>query len=454
MPMNIILVGAGKIGYTLAAQLTKEGHDVTVIDRDRDRLTQIASGLDVMTVCGTADVDLLRLAGAEKADLLIAVTQSDETNILCCMVGRKLGAGHTIARVRQEEHYREVVLLRKELGLSLTINPGYAAANEISRILRFPSAAKVEPFAKGQAELVELKLAENNPLCGTSLQDYHVRFGNGTLICGVQRGENAYIPGGDFILRQGDAVSIVGSPRHIHKLFRTLDIFKRGARYVMIVGGSRVSVYLARQLLGMGIHVKILEIREDKCARIKDAVPKAEVVCCDGSQPEILEEEGMPAFDAFVSLTDSDEINVLVAAYAMRAGIDKVITKTNTGHYAGFSSYLGLEEPIQPHMIAARQVIRYIRGMEKSAEASGLESLRQIMNGKLEVLEFIVHEGSVCAGRTLIDLPIRKGVLLAAVIRDGQCIIPHGGDMLYPGDSVLAVSSIPGMSNLDDILKG
>ena len=452
--MDIIMAGAGKIGYTLAVQLTKEGHDVTVIDRDNERLAEIGSSIDVMTVCGTADVDLLRLAGAEKADLLIAVTDSDETNILCCMVGRKLGARHTIARVRQEEHYREVVLLREELGLSLTVNPGYAAASEISRLLRFPSAAKVEPFAKGQAELVELKLTDSNPLCGVSLKDYHDRFGDGTLICGVQRGETAYIPGGDFILQKDDTVSIVGAPNHIHSLFRTLEIFKKSAKYVMIVGGSRAAVYLAKQLLGMGIRVKILEIREDICAAVKDQVPKAAVVCCDGSRPEVLEEEGLPAFDAFVAMTEHDEVNMLMAAYAMRAGLDKVITKINTSHYAELSSYLGLDEPVQPRNIVARQVIRYIRSMENSADESGLETLQQIMNGNLEVLEFNVHDGSACLGRPLSGLPIRKNVLLAAVIRNGKCIIPRGGDILQPGDSVIAVTSIPGMSNLDDILKG
>jgi len=452
--MFIILAGAGKIGLTLASQLTREGHSVTVIDSDRERVSLVSSTLDVMTICGHADVDILRLAGADKADLLIAATDSDETNILSCMVGRKLGARHTIARVRQEEHYREVVLLREELGLSLTINPGYAAANEISRLLRFPSAAKVEPFAKGQAELVELRLTENNPLCGTSLRDYHNRFGDGTLVCAVRRGENVHIPGGDFVLAAGDTVSIAGAPRNIHALFRALSIFKRGAKYVMIVGGSRSAVYLARQLTGMGIRVKLLEIDEEQCTVIKDACPKAEVVCCDGSHPDVLEEEGMPAFDAFVAMTDRDEINVIIATYAMRAGLDKVIAKVNTAHYAQLAGTLGLEEPVQPRNIVARQVLQYIRGMENSADVSGVETLRQAMDGKLEVLEFGVRGGSACIGRTLSELPIRKDVLLAAIIRDGRCIIPRGGDTLNPGDGVLAVTTMPGMTKLDDILKG
>ena len=267
--MEIILAGAGRIGYTLAHQLTKEGHSVTVIDKSRDRIATLSASLDVMTICGYADADILRLAGAERADMLIAVTDSDETNILCCMVGKKLGAKHTIARVRQEEHYRETVLLKDELGLSLTVNPDHAAAGEISRVLRFPSATKVEPFAKGQAELVELKLNEKNPLCGMALRDYHSRFGNGTLICSVLRGGKAHIPGGDFILAAGDDITVVGAPKDIYELFRTLSIYKKGAKFVMIVGGSRAAVYLTRQLLGMGIKVKIIEKSQSKFLRLE-----------------------------------------------------------------------------------------------------------------------------------------------------------------------------------------
>lgn len=452
--MFIILAGAGKIGFTLAAQLTREGHSVTVIDSSRERVSLISSSLDVMTICGHADADILRLAGAEKADLLIAATDSDETNILCCMVGKKLGARHTIARVRQEEHYREVVLLREELGLSLTVNPEYAAANEISRLLRFPSAAKVAPFAKGQAELVELKLTEGNPLCGTSLRDYHSRFGDGTLVCAVRRGGDVYIPGGDFVLAPGDTIGLVGSPKHIHALFRELSIYKKRAKYVMIVGGSRAAVYLARQLLSMGIHVKLLEMNEEKCTRVKDAAPKAEVVCCDGSHPDILDEEGMPAFDAFVAMTGQDEINIIIGTYAMRAGLGKVVTKVSEAHYADLAVTLGLESPVQPRSIVARQVIEYIRGMENSADVSGVETLRQVMEGRVEVMEFRVRGASPCIGRTLSALPIRRDVLVAAIIREGACIIPRGGDMIHPGDGVIVVTTAPGMTRLDDILKG
>ncbi len=450
--MEIILAGAGKIGFSLARALIREGHNVTVIDRDPGRIATVSAEIDAMTVCGSVDIDILKLAGAERADLLIAATDSDESNILCCMVSRKLGTKHTIARVRQEEHFREVILLRDELGLSLTINPDSAAANEISRVLRFPSAAKVESFAKGQAELVELRLAEGNPLCGMSVRDYHSRFGNGTLVCSVRRDDGIHIPGGSFELRAGDSVSIVGAPQNIHSLFRSLGILKKSAKTVLIVGGSRIGVYLARQLLAMGLRVKLLEKNPAKCEVIKDLLPRAEVVCCDGSRPDALEEEGMSAFDAVAALTGEDELNLIIAAYAARTGLEKVVYKVNESHYADLASGFRLEDPVQPRNIIVQQVLQYVRSMDNST--AGLESLRSVQDGQLEILEFLAPKNSPCVGRTLQELPIRPGVLVAAIIREGKCLIPRGGDTIQPGDSVLAVTVLRGMTALEDILKG
>ncbi len=451
--MNIILVGAGKVGFTLTRALTNEGHSVTVIDRSEERIALVNAELDVMTVCGEVDLDLMRLAGTEKAELLIAATDSDEANILCCMVARKLGVAHTIARVRQEAHYREVILLREELGLSLTINPDHAAAMEISRVLRFPVAGRVDTIAKGQAELVEIFLGPENPLCGTELKSYHSRFGDGTLICAVRRGDDVFIPGGDFVLREGDTVTVVGAPAHIHALFKSLAILKKSARYVLLVGGSRTAYYLAKQLLSMGMHVKLIEKNAAKAERLKDLLPKAEIVVCDGSHPDVLDEEGMPAFDALVVLTGADEINLIVSTYAKRAGVEKIIAKVNEEHYVPLAASFGLEPPVQPRSIVAQDVLQYVRAMENSAEASGVESLRQVQDGRLEVLEFRASAASACAGRTLMELPIRDDVLVASIIRDGKCLIPRGSDEIRPGDSVLAVTNREGMTCLEDILR-
>ncbi len=452
--MKIIVVGAGKIGLTLTQYLTREGHDVTVIERDPERITLVNTTLDAITIASPVDIEALRMAGAETADLLIAATDSDESNILCCMVGRKLGVKHTIARVRRQDHYETVMLLRDELGLSMTINPEYDAAGEISRVLRFPSAAKVEPFAKGQAELVEFRLGENNPLCGMTLKNFPNKFDRGVLICAVRRGDQVHIPGGDFVLQAGDSVNVVGAPKHIHAFFRSMAIFQKSARDVMVVGGGMVGVYLCRQLLGMGIRVRIIERDPDKCDKIKDALPHAIVICADGSRPSTLEEEGLEDMDALVAITGSDEINIILGAYARSAGVNKAVAKVNEDSLLPVAEHMGLEEPVQPRYITAQQVLQYVRSMENASGSSGVEMLRRILDGKLEVLEFRAGVSSPCVGVTLRDLPTRKDVLVAAIIRDGKCLIPGGDDEIWAGDSVLAVTTKRGMSRLEDILRG
>ena len=452
--MNIIVVGAGKIGFTLTQYLTREGHDVTVIDRKSERITLVNTTLDAITITGAVDIELLKLAGAGTADLLIAATNSDESNILCCMMARKLGVKQTIARVRLHSHYEAVMLLREELGLSMTINPEYDTAAEISRVLRFPSAAKVEPFAKGQAELVEFKLAEDNPLCGMALKNYHSRFDRGTLICAVRRGDEVHIPGGDFVLQAGDSVNVVGAPKHIHALFRALAIFKKSAKDVMIVGGGVVGAYLGRQLMGMGIRLKIVEQDMNKCQRIKDLLPKAEVICADGSRPDVLEDEGLRDMDALVAVTGSDEINIILGAYARSAGLEKAVAKVSGEHLISLAESFGLEEPVRPRHITAQQVLQYVRSMDNASGSSGVEKLWRILDGKLEMLEFRAGVASPCVGVALKNLPTRKDVLVAAIIRDGKCIIPGGNDDIWAGDSVLAVTTRQGMTRLEDILRG
>lgn len=451
--MNIVIVGAGKVGYTLAKLLSREGQNVTVIDKRQERIALVSSTMDANCVSGAVDVSLLKLAGAQTADLLIAATDSDEANILCCMVARKLGVGNTIARVRQAEHFEEVVLLREEIGLSMTVNPEYIAAGEISRVLRFPSAAKVESFAKNQAELVEFTLAPKNPLCGMALNKLHGRYGRGILLCAVRRAGEVSIPDGDFVLQAGDNVTVVGAPRAVNDFFKAMEIFRRCVRRVMILGGGHTGMYLAKQLLDMGIHVKIIEKDAEKCDFIKDVLPRVNVVCGDGARPDLLAEEGLGDVDGFVALTGHDEVNLIVATYAMMEGAEKVITKVNEEHFVPLAVSFGLEEPVQPLLISAQVILRYVRAMENSAGTSGVKTLLRIVDGSLEALEFKADQDSRCLGVALRDLPIRRGVLLAAVIREGRCFIPGGDDMLQAGDSIIAVSKEPGMTCLDDILK-
>lgn len=452
--MEIIIVGAGKVGYAVAQQLCSEGHSITVVDRSPARIELISGSLDVNAICDEVGIDSLRLAGAANADLLLAVTDSDEANILCCMTARKLGVTHAAARVRRADRAREVYLLRQELGLSMTINPDQAAAREISRVLRFPSASMVEPFASGQAELVEFTLTSTNPLCGLALKDLHGVYGRGILICSVRRGVTVQIPGGDFVLCAGDVVSVVGAPKEIYGFFRAMAIFKRSVRRVMILGGSRIARYLAGQLLDMGLHVKIMEQDEDKCDQIIDALPKAEICCANGAKPDALREEGIDEADAFVALTGSDETNLIMAAWAKSQGVEKVVCKVNEAYFLPLAASFGLDEPVRPSYIAAQQILRNVRGLENSADVSGLESLRRIVDGKLEALEFLARDGSPCLNTSLQVLPIRSGVLVAAIIRNGHCFIPGGSDCIQSGDRVIAVSGHMGIRALEDILEG
>lgn len=451
--MNIVIVGAGKIGSALAKYLVDEGHSITVVERNPERVSRISTSLDVMTVCASADIDSLKLAGAEEADLLIAATDSDESNILCCLVARKLGAENTVARVRQEDHFREVLFLEKELGLSLVINPELACANEISRVLRFPSATQVDTFAGDRAELVEFKLKADNPLCGTTITDYHGAFGEGTLVAAIVRDGEAFIPTSKFAFRADDDVLVVGSPRRISRLFKKLAIFKESVRDVIIVGGGRIGLYLTRELVSAGIEVTLIESNRRICEEIKDMLPQLEVICDDGTQPSVLEDAGIESADAFVALTGVDEINTILCSYAQSVGVGKVIAKVSEAHFVDMASSFGLDKPIQPQNIIAEQVLQHVRGMENSAYDSGVELLRRAMDDKLEVLEFVAKKGSPCLERPLHDLELRESTLIAAIIRKGNCVIPKGMNTIHAGDRVIAVTTRPGMTCLEDILR-
>lgn len=452
--MNIIVVGAGKIGSALAGYLVREGHDITVIDRNAERVSRIATSLDVMTICDTGDIDALKLAGAEKADLLIAATNSDESNILCCLVGRKLGIKSTVARVREEAHYREVLFLERDLGLSLIINPELACANEISRVLRLPSATKVNTFARDRAELVEFKVREGNPLCGTALADYHHSYGKGTLVAAVVRDGKASIPQAGFHFAAGDSVLVVGSPRKVSRLFKKLGIFKGSARNVIIVGGGRIGVYLARELTLAGVGVTLIESDHTIAEEVKDTLPQIEVICDDGTQPSTLEDAGIDGADAFVALTGMDEVNTILCSYAQTRGVGKAIAKVSESHFIDMAATFGLDTPMQPQVIIAEQVLQHVRGLENSSSNGAVELLRRVMDDQLEVLEFIARQDSPCLDTPLAKLEIRNDTLVAALIRKGSCVIPHGDCEIHAGDRVLVVTSKPGMARLEDILRG
>ncbi len=451
--MNIVIVGGGKVGYTLTQQLAGEGHDVTVIDKRAESLAQSMDSVDVFCVEGNgASYTVQMEAGVQKADLLVAATSGDEINMLCCMVAKKLGAKHTIARVRDPEYQKQMIFLKEELGLSMVINPEMAAAGDISRMLRFPPAMNVEPFARGRVEMVEFRVKEGSPLIGLSLADFPRHIKARVLVCAVGRGGQAYIPKGHFVIAPGDKLSVVADSQSISAFFRSLHTQQRRIKDVMIIGGGRIAYYLTRQLLDSGMHVKIIENNEARCHTLSSLLPKAEVLYGDGTDQELLHEEGLLSTDAFISLTGFDEENILLSMYANACGVKKVITKVNSTHLVNMLDSTGLETFISPKQITSHRILSYVRAMQ-NATGSSVETLYRLMEDKVEALEFRVHPSSRCIGTPLKDLPIRKEVLVSAIFRHNKALIPSGNDSIEIGDSVIIATTLRGLRDLDAILE-
>lgn len=452
--MDIVVIGAGRMGLTLAVRLTDEGHNVTVVDMDDERLEELSNSADVMVLHGNgSDYSVLTEAGVADADLLIAVTSNDAVNMICCLTGKKLGVPNAVARVRTMEYYRQMVFLKDELGLSLVLNPELATASEISRILRFPSAANVESFAKGRAEMIQFTITETNPLCGMRLMKLGSRFGSGILVCAVERGGSVIIPKGEYMLSDGDVVHVVGAPAQMSAFFKAIGIYKRSVKNVILLGGGRISLYLGRELLNAGIRVKIIERDALHCEIIKEILPKAEVMLGDGADPRVLEEEGIRTADAFVALTGSDQDNIITSMFAVKSGSGKVITKVNDDYYRRMVDKSGMDSFVTPKNIASDDIIQYVRAMQNSLSASGIQSLHDIAGGKAEALEFSIRSVSEYLGISLKKLRIRKDTLLAAIIRKNNCIIPGGDDVLELDDSIIAVTTKFGMQRFEDIFE-
>ena len=451
--MNIVIVGDGKVGYTITERLSREDHNITVIDNRPAALSNTMNIQDVGCVEGNGVSHIVQTeAGVPKADLLIAATSTDEMNMLCCMVAKKLGAKHTIARVRDPQYQQQMFFLKDELGLSMTVNPEQAAAAEISRLLRFVSAIKVEPFAKGRIELVEFKVREGGPLDGMKLADFYGHFKLKVLVCAARREDEVFIPKGNFVMQTGDKLSILAAPGDVSAFFKATGTFKRKVKDVMIVGGGKIAYYLTRQLIESGLHVKIIERDEDTCEKLCELLPKAQILHGDGTDHELLHEEGIDNTDALIALTGIDEENIILSMYANSLNVDKVIAKVNNSRLADMVANVGVESLISPKDIAANSIISYVRAMT-NATGSNVETLHRIADGNAEALEFRVREGNRCAGIPLKDLPIRDNVLIGAIIRGSNCIIPGGNDCIQVGDSVIIVTTINGLEELNKILK-
>ena len=453
--MKIIVVGCGKIGTTILSSLAFEGHDVVAIDNLPSVISEITNIHDVMGVCGNGvDYETLSEAGADKADIFIASTGSDELNMLACFIARKMGAAHTIAKVSNPEYNdRNSAFMQKELGLSLAVNPALLAAHEIYNVLGLPSAAKIETFSGRRYEIVELVLRSDSPLDGMSLIELRKKYKADFLVCVVQRDEQVYIPDGNFVLRSGDRIALTASPGEMQKLMKMLGLMQKPIRDVMILGASKAAFYLSKMLIDGGSSVKIVELDRERCLEFSEKLGDVSMFHGDGARQELLLEEGLPSMDAFVTLTGLDEENMLLSVFASSLGLSKVVTKVNRDEFSSLAKKLGLDCIISPSKSVSDVIVSYARALQNSEGSSNIETLYKLMDGKAEALEFSVRSDFSLCGIPLRDMSLKSGILIGGIIRSRRTIIPKGDDVILPGDKVIVVAAGQRLDDLADIIK-
>ena len=451
--MNVIIVGCGRVGQTLAEKLNSDGNEVTVIDMSADKVKETTEMADVMGVVGNgATHTTLREAGIKTADLFIAVTNSDELNLLCCMIAKKEGDCKTIARLKSPEYSEETEYLRTELGLAMVINPEYAAAEEIARVLRFPTAIKIEPFAKGKVEIIQFKIPEGSVLIGSSIKELMMKYPSEVLVCTIERGEQAYIAKGDFVFQEKDVVSIVASPKNANEFFRKIRRKDPSVHSAMIIGGGVITHYLCEILAKSGVALKIIERDENICAELAETFPRCSVICGNPTDKELLAEEGVAGAGAFLTLTNSDEENILLSLFAKEVFGGKLVTKIKRTDYDNVIKRLELDTVICPKNITSDTIVRYVRST-KNTSGSNIETMYNIIEDKVEASEFIIKAGSEIIGKPISELRFKPDVLVACITRGDKVIIPRGSDVIEAGDAVVVVTKMLGLHDIVDVLR-
>lgn len=451
--MKIIIIGNGKVGFTIARQLSGEEHDLVLIDHNAEALRTADAALDILCMEGSgASIQTLHEAGVRSADLAIAVTGSDELNIVCCLIAKKLGAKHTVARVRNPEYFREASLLKKEIGMDMIINPEYAAAQEISRVLRVPAAFSVETFARGLVEMIGFPIQEGDGLAGISLFEYNKRHPNGVLLCAVIRGGEVIVPNGRFVPEVGDKAYVIGSQSELNKFFRLLGRDSGRIKNLTVLGGSKIATYLTWAVEKAGMKVRIVELSEERCLALSDKLPQATIIHGDGTDSTVIESENLLSTDAFVALTNRDEENLLLAMTAQRSGVKKVIAKMNRPNYIDMMREFGINSIISPKEITANQISAYVRSLARS-QGSAVENLYKLLGGKIEAVEFTATASTDFLDTPLRDLKLKDGLLVAAVVHENKTIIPDGNTCIHAGDRVVVMAKSLFLQDLNDILK-
>lgn len=450
--MNIIIIGCGKVGRELAEQLSEENHNVTVVDTNAEVVRSVSTAFDVMGAVGNgASYEVLQSAGISNADIVIAVTRSDEVNLLCCVMARREAKCFTIARVSNPVYSRENVYLQKEMGISMIINPAYGAAREISRLFRFPSALDIISFAKNKADLVRFRVPGNSPLRGTALRNLPRQMAEKFLICMVERDEQVAIPDGNYVISAGDVITVVTRPDQMDTFFQSLGLKTDHIKNALIVGGSKMAFYLVRLLEEQNIKVTLIEKNKQRAEELAEQLPHATVVCGDGSNVSFLREEHLDHMDSMLASTSIDEENVILSLYAKNFVKYKVVTKIDHLDESELVKQLGLDSIISPKLTMVERILKYVRATDNSI-GSNVEMLYRLYDGKIEALEFMIREGSPIAGIRLSKLELKPSVLVAGIVRMGKLIIPTGMDEIQTGDSVIIVTTHRGFRDVQDIL--
>lgn len=451
--MKIVIVGCGNVGTALVEQLSREGHNITVVDEKEDLVQDITNTYDVMGIVGNGAVYSVQVeAGVGEADLMIAVTGQDELNLLCCLIARKAGGCHTIARVSNPVYYKEIAFIKEELGLSLVINPQYAVAMEIARLLKFPSALEIDTFTKGRVELVKYKIPDNSVLCDMQLKDVSSRFKSDVLICVAERGEEVHIPDGNFALKAGDNITIVAASAKIAAFFKKLGVPTMRAKDAMLIGGGGTSYYLATLLLDMGVKVKIVDKSRARCEELCELVPEAMIICGDGTERDLLLEEGLASAESVVSMMDFDEENIMLSLYAKSISKAKIITRIHRIAYDEIIENLDLGSIVYPKNITAENIIKFVRAMQNSM-GSNIESLYKLNDNRVEALEFIIREDCPLVGIPLQELRLKKNILVCSINHKGSISTPGGQSVICVGDTVVIVTTTTGFHDIRDILE-
>lgn len=452
--MNIVLIGLGKVGKHIAKLLSNEGHRLVVVDIDKDAVEEVSTNFDVLGITGNAvSVSVLNEAKVEEADLLIAVTDTDEINMLTCLFAQKINKNIlTIARIRNPIYSTQAKYLRNVLGITYTVNPEVVAAREITRLLKYPDVVQVESFSKGRVELVSFNVLNNAKIINKSIQEISNQTGNHALFVGIERNDEVIIPNGQTVIKENDVVSVVFRTSDSHEFFSKIDVDTRGARNVMVVGASMVSYHLARLLEKSKINLTIIEKNKGRCEELSKLLENANIIYGDATDNTLLAEEGIKDADAFVSLTNIDEENVMLSLYAKTAFDGQVITKIDHVNYDKLLTSMNLQPIISPKEIIADEIVAFIRGIE-NAQGNNVGTLYHIMDGKAEVLSFAIKKESPFINKPLSSLKLIDNTLICSIIREGSALTPSGSDSIKINDVVLVATSHLGLKSIEDIFK-